>query len=205
MKNYDHVYLDTLVVKESLQDYASPRSKLTRMLDSRRLVHIRRGLYLAGADTPFSSKTLANMIAGPSYISFEYALAYYGFIPERAINITSAIYGANKHKSFDTPVGTFNYRRIPENVYYLAYRRLEEEGHPFLIATAEKALCDTLYQYRQVTSLRGLSKLLYEDLRIDKDKLESLNLDTVKALVPGYGKKVTSLFAAWLEKAQGNA
>lgn len=200
MKKYDQIYQDKLVVKESLQDYASPRSKLTRMLDEKQLLHIRRGLYLAGDDTPFSLKTLANIIAGPSYVSFESALAFYGFIPERVVNTTSAIYGKNKNKRFETPVGSFLYRHIPASVYCMAYRRLEEDGHPFLIATAEKAICDTLYQHRQVTTFSGLSQLIYEDLRVEMDSLKSLDLDLVRTLVVGYGKKVTTLFAAWLEK-----
>lgn len=200
MIRYDQVYQDKLVVQESLQEYASPRSKLTRLLDSKELLHIRRGLYLAGNETPFSLKTLANIIAGPSYVSFESALAFHGFIPERVVNITSAIYGKNKHKRFETPVGSFLYRHIPDAVYFMEYRRLEEEGHPFLIATAEKAICDTLYQHRQVTTYSRLSKLIYEDLRMEMDSLKTLDLDLIKALVPGYGKKVNSLFAAWLEK-----
>jgi len=205
MMKYDQVYLDKLVVNESLQDYASPRSKLTRMLNSGELLHIRRGLYLAGEESPFSVKTLANIIYGPSYISFEYVLAYYGFIPERTYNITSAVFGKNKHKRFDTPVGTFIYRHIPEAVYFLEYRRQEENGHPYLIATAEKAICDTLYQYRWVKSLKGIGKLIYEDLRIEKDKILSLDLDIINALAPGYGKKVTNLFATWLNREKNNA
>ena len=205
MNNYDQVYQDKLVVKETLQEYASPRSKLTRMFDSRQLLPIRRGLYLAGSETPFSLKTLANIVAGPSYVSFESALAYYGFIPERVLNITSAIYGKNKHKRFKTPVGTFLYRHIPEAVYFLEYRRLEEDGHPFLIATAEKAICDTLYQHRQTITLSGLSKLIYDDLRIEVDSVNSLDLDVIKALAPGYGKKVITRFAHWLEKEILNA
>ncbi len=205
MNKYDQIYLDKLFVKESLQEYASPRSKLTRMLNSGQLLHIRRGLYLSGSETPFSLKTLANIIAGPSYISFESALAYYGLIPERVINITSAIYGKNKHKSFKTPVGSFLYRHIPETVYYMEYRRLEEDGHPFLIATAEKAICDTLYQHRQITSLSGLSKLIYGDLRIEADSLMNLDLTVFKTLAPCYRKKVTNLFACWLEKEINNA
>lgn len=202
MKNYDYVYLDKLIVQEALQEYASPRSKLTRLLDAREFLHIRRGLFLTGSETEYSLKTLANIIAGPSYVSFESALAFHGLIPERVVNVTSAIYGKNKHKRFETPVGSFLYRHIPEAVYYMGYRRLQEDGHLFLIATVEKAILDTLYQHRHVTTLRGLSKLIYEDLRIDREGINGLDLETVKTLAPGYGKKVTALFAAWLAKEQ---
>ena len=205
MTRYDQVYLDKLVVNESLQGYASPKSKITRMLNSGELLHIRRGLYLAGENSTFSVKTLANIIYGPSYISFEYALAYHGFIPERTYNITSAVFGKNKNKHFETPVGTFIYRHIPEAVYFLDYRHKEENGHPYLIATAEKAICDTLYQYRQIKSLHSIGELVYEDLRIDKDKIASLDLDIITALAPGYGKKVTNLFVTWLKKVKEDA
>ncbi len=205
MANYDQTYLDKLIVQETLQEYASPRSKLTRMLNEGELLHIRRGLFLAGSEAGYSLKTLANIIAGPSYVSFESALAFHGLIPERVVNVTSAIYGKNKHKRFDTPVGSFLYSHIPAAVYFMEYRRLQEDGHPFLIATAEKAILDTLYQHRQVTTLKGLSKLIYGDLRIDRDSINSLDLKLVKTLAPGYGKKVTAQFAAWLAKEQVNA
>ena len=199
MVNYEEVYLDKLAVMESLQTYASPRSKLTRLLQAEELLHIRRGLYIP-AHMTYSLKTLANVIYGPSYISFEFALSHYGYIPERVVNITSATYGKNKHKRFDTPVGSFIYRSVPQAVYHMEMRRIEENGSPYLIATAEKAICDTLYQYRQVQSLKGLGALLFEDLRIDRSALKEIDPLVVLKLVPFYGKKVLRLFASLLGK-----
>ena len=199
MINYNEDYLDTLVVMESLKGYASPKSKLTRMLRDEELLRVRRGLFLPpGAN--YSVRTLANMIYGPSYISFEYALAYYGLIPERVVSVTSAAYGKNKHKRFDTPVATFTYRTIPEAVFPLAVRRIEQDQNPYLIATAEKALCDTLYLNRRVGSLDQLSELLYGDLRVDIGALSEFDVDVVSKLAPLYGKKVLKLFAGLLER-----
>ncbi len=87
----------------------------------------------------------------------------------------------------------------------MEYRRLEEDGHPFIIATAEMAICDTLYQHRQITTLSVLSKMIYEDLRVEAESLKSLDLEIIKALAPGYGKNVINLFARWLDKETYNA
>ena len=99
------MYKDHLTVMHDLGAYASPKAKLTRMLHSGELLQVKRGLFIEAGDTEWSAKTLAGMIYGPSYISFEYALAYYGLIPERADTVTSAIYNKNKNKIFHTPAG----------------------------------------------------------------------------------------------------
>ena len=46
-------------------------------------------------------EVLANLIYGPSYVSYEYALTYYGLIPERVFEVTSAT--TQKNKMFNTP------------------------------------------------------------------------------------------------------
>lgn len=199
MIKYDQPYLDNLKVKETLQTYSAPKSKLTRLFKDKTLLHVRRGLYLP-ADAAYSLKTLANMIYGPSYISFEYALASYGMIPERVVNITSAAYGKNKHKRFDTPLGTYLYRTVPTAVFHLEVRRLVDEGSPYLIATAEKAICDTLYVHRRVQSLKALKELLFEDLRFDRSAFRDLELSKITTLAPLYGKRILVQFSRLLEE-----
>ena len=103
----DITYLDTLYISDQLKEYASPKSKLTTMIQSGELIKIKRGLYIPGDRKGYSLKTLANKIYGPSYISFESALAFHGIIPERVVNITSAVYNKNKDKTFHTQVGTY--------------------------------------------------------------------------------------------------
>ena len=39
---------------------------------------------------PYDTISLANVLYAPSYVSFDYALSYYGMIPERVHEITSA-------------------------------------------------------------------------------------------------------------------
>ncbi len=50
---------------------------------------------------PYSREILANLIYGPSCISLEYALQYYGMIPERVEAVTSVTVG--RSRKFSTP------------------------------------------------------------------------------------------------------
>src|SRR3989344_3452385 len=52
-------------------------------------VKLRNGLYALKTDPPHELE-IANRIYGPSYVSFEYALAYYRLIPETVYTVTSA-------------------------------------------------------------------------------------------------------------------
>jgi hypothetical protein len=198
--DYSHpTYMDSLFVMDSLREYASPKAKLTHMVQSREIVRVRRGLYIKPGDTAVSLKTLANKIYGPSYISFEYALAYHGLIPERAITITSASLGKNKNKLFTTPLSVFSYQSVQPSVYPYGILRLEEHGSPFLIASKEKALCDLLANRGQVSTMRAFEALLDTDVRIDHDELMQLSREDIAFLAPRYRKKAVSLLLNYLQ------
>ena len=59
-------------------------------------------------DTPISTEILANLIYGPSSISLDYALYYYGLIPEHVRVVTSIT--PQRNKIFNTPIGQFTSR-----------------------------------------------------------------------------------------------
>lgn len=191
-------YLNYMGIMDTLKKYASPRSKLTTMIKKGELIKVRRGLYLPGNCTWYSTKTLANIIYGPSYVSFETALSYYGIIPERVHAITSACFNKNKNKQFETPVGIFLYRYTNPTVYPYGITRINENDESFLIATPEKAVCDMLSKIRGITSVKAITELLIDDLRMDHEAL--LNLDTyqVKFLAGVYRKKILDLLLKFL-------
>ena len=86
-----------MAVMASLTGYASPKSKLTTLIKSGELIRVKRNLYLPGNESDYSVMTLANIIYGHSYISFETALSYYNLIPETVYSIMSATYKKNKN------------------------------------------------------------------------------------------------------------
>ena len=191
-------YMDYVYLLEQVKDYQSPKAKITTMIKSGEIIRVRRGLYVPGRGKSYSLKTLANRIYGPSYISFEYALSYYNLIPEKVTTMTSASLAKNKRKEFRTPVGTFVYHSVAPGLYPYGVTRREEEGNPFLIATKEKALCDTMSKLKGLTGKSSLEELLYEDLRMEEEDILTLSLSDIEFLVPLYRKKLLADFLTYL-------
>lgn len=195
----DLPYFDYIYLMDSLKEYSSPKSKLTMMIKSGEVIRLRRGLFLAGGSAGYSIKTLANKIYGPSYISFEYALSYYNLIPETVETVTCASYNKNKNKRFDTPVGSFLYRSVTRAAYPYGVVRPEEGGNPFLIATKEKALCDTLSKIGGIANMKDLKYLLFDNLRLDREELFKSNMEDMAFLIPLYKKKILNMLLEYLK------
>src|SRR3990167_11055459 len=114
--------IDYTFVMDCLEDYRSPRAKLTGFLKKGDLIRVKKGLYLFGSDYrkgPYSPEILANKIYGPSYVSREYALAYYGLIPEHVTEVTSI--STKRNRSFDTPIGRVSYAHLPPKFYKVSF------------------------------------------------------------------------------------
>lgn len=63
------------------RQYKDPKHRIFNMSRKGEIISLKRGLYETDSTTP--GLVLANSLLGPSYLSFEYALSYYGLIPER--------------------------------------------------------------------------------------------------------------------------
>lgn len=189
-----------MTIMHELRDYASPKARLTRMIKSGDVIQVRRGIYLDARESKaYSVKSLAAVIYGPSYISFEYALAHYGLIPERAQAVTSATYGKNKNRHFSTPVGEFYYYYLPSAVFPYGVMLGSENDQGYLMATREKAFCDTLYKTRGVGSIKAIESLLFEDWRMEREAVLSLDRKDLNFLAPLYRRKIFRLLLQWLE------
>jgi hypothetical protein len=185
-------------VMGELSGYASPKARITRLLRAGKLIPLRRGLYLD--DMAVSHRAIAPVLYGPSYISFQYALAAFGLIPDRVTVITSASFNKNKDKVFRTPLGEFRYYYLPPVVYPYGITMEEDDGMSYLIASPEKALCDMVYKTPAVTTLAGMNALLLEDWRMDRDELLKLDRDFIQWIAPEYRRKSLRTLAAWLNR-----
>ena len=163
----------TAMLTEELDEYVNPTAKIHRLVDAGELVPIVRGLYETDGNVP--GYYLAQTIYGPSYLSFEFALAYYSLIPEAVYNFTSATFEKKKAKQYLTHFGTFTYRDVPSEAYPFGIVLHTENGYGFQIATPEKAICDELYKISPLKNRGELEHLLFEDLRIDQDEFSQLN------------------------------
>ena len=174
----------TAMILDELRRYASPADKLARMVRDGEYIQITKGLYETDRLTP--GYLLAGSIYGPSYLSFEFALGYYGMIPEAVYTFTSATFEKKKKKTFNTPFGTYTYRDVPSSVYSMGLEIIEEGSYAFIIASREKAICDQLYKMGPVTNYGELQNLIFVDLRIDEHELQKINLENLGILADQY-------------------
>jgi len=173
-----------------LREYARPRDKISDLLKKGVIIRVKKGLYVFGDEyrqRPYSREILANLIYGPSYISLDYALQYYGLIPERVEALTSVTTG--RSRKFFTPIGLFTYRMISLEAFRIGMDRVEiGDGRAFLMATREKALADKIQEVRGVgiKTEKELESYLEKDLRIDLAGLRDLKIRNLKAIASAY-------------------
>lgn len=192
--------IDSLYLLKKLENYSSPKTKISRMLQKNEILKIRRGLYIDKTERVYSIQAIANLLYGPSYISFEYALSYYGLIPEKTISVTSAVYNKNKRKTYKTDVGYFYYYCIPPAAYPYGIIIKQSENYYFLISTPEKALCDILYRCKNFSTTQQIEQFLFEDMRLDEDFIDKIESSEISNLSPLYNKKNIYLFDTYLQE-----
>jgi len=164
--------------------YANPQARVQAMVKRGELFPLKRGLFETDPAAP--GYTLANAIMGPSYLSFEYALAYHGLIPERVVTYTSAVFGRNKTAEFRNRFGVFTYRNIPTGVFPFYYTRELSKDRPYLIASPEKALCDRLSIAAPIRGLRDFREFLFDGMRIDEENFAELDFSKIRRIAPLY-------------------
>lgn len=190
--------LTTQMIKENLTKYSNKNTKLSREVKNGNLIKIINGLYETNANTP--GYLLASSIYGPSYISFEYALFLYGMIPEKVYVITCATFDKKKKKKYITPFGMYTYRDIPSQAYPEEIVLKEEENYFYQIASKEKALCDKLYTLKPLKNYLNLEKMLFDDLRIDKESFQNLDINIVEKLSNLYHSTNIKLLAKYMRR-----
>lgn len=198
IKRGENVIITNNVIKNKFNKYSNKDTKLSREVRNKKLFKIINGLYETNSNTP--GYLLAGSIYGPSYISFEYALSFYGLIPERVTTITSATFNKKKKKQYNTDFGFFTYRDVPLLVYPEEIILKEENGYSYQIATPEKALCDKLYIISPLNNYSNLENILFNDLRIDKEEFDKLDNNKIEILSKLYHSTNIELLARYIRR-----
>lgn len=191
LKTYD-------MIIDDLSSYANPKMKLQRQVHDGEYIPVKKELYETSAEVP--GHLLAACIYGPSYLSFDFALSWYGLIPERVSTFTSATFDKKKKKIYHTAFGVFTFRDVPRKVFPLGIREESEKGFFFQIASPEKALCDKLYSIKRLSNRRELIQVLEADLRIDTESLRELNVSDIDELSRLYRSNNVRLLAAYMRR-----
>lgn len=197
--------IDYPMLLSLLSQYARPRDKISEWLKSGDLIRVKKGLYVFGKDaavSPYSHEVLANLIYGPSAISLNYALAFYGLIPERVNTVTSITMKRNKY--FSTPVGEFTYQYLNPQKYPIGIElKMVTKNHSFLMASPEKALCDHISLTDKKIALLNwddVANYLLFDLRLDESILRTLKVNDLNKISSVYNDARLTLLAQFIKK-----
>lgn len=121
---------------------------------------VKKGLYvLTNAEKEINPAMLAEKIYAPSYLSLEWALNYYGIIPDIPGTYTSIT--SRKTMFYQTDFGNFSYRKI-KSEYFFGYVRQENMA----VATPEKALFDYFYLNKKKLEAK---EEFWKEMRIDEE------------------------------------
>ena len=193
--------IDYNYLKSFLSEYSNVRVKINDMLKKREIIRIKKGLYIPGElyrKDPVCRETLSNLIYGPSYISLQYALSFYGLIPEKTETVTAVT--NKRNKVFDTPVGRFSYRYIHPDLYSEGIELASlNEMHNILIASREKAVTDILYFSDKIKNVKELKEFLFENMRFEESEIKKLKINSIRRLAKIYRGNI-SILLRYLEK-----
>jgi predicted transcriptional regulator of viral defense system len=158
---------DYNILISTLGEYNFPRNKIRTMIKNGDILRVKKGFYVKSA-ADYHHFVVANMIYGPSYVSEDSALAYYGLIPEHVAATTSV--SLKRFKEFRTPIGDFIYTPASRTCYSFGIRRVELDAYrSFLIASPEKALFDRLLNVDGVDRPEYLEEYLFKNMRLAED------------------------------------
>lgn len=170
-------------------------AKAARIEKSSEIIRLRRDLYIVNPD--LSGKNIneflvANHIYGPSYVSCQSALRYYGLIPERVYEITSMT--TRLTKTYTNQIGRFSYVHCSDPYYKIGIRNQKEDGVSFYIASPEKALCDLMIftPHLNLRYRKEIKNYLEYDIRLEMSELKNFDLEILREC-RDIGRKKTML------------
>jgi hypothetical protein len=172
--------ISTQILLTLLRDYNRPYDKIMELVNQGDLIQLRKGLYMTTTSISTNRPEpflIANHLYGPSYISLDSALYYWGYIPERVFEITSVTSKIAKKAIVQNTV--FSFTHLPLTYYPLGIKSVRlTDKQTVLIASPEKCICDKVITTAGVNlrSKKQAMTFLVEDLRMEKDRLRELNL-----------------------------
>jgi len=175
---------------------------VNRAIKAKELLRFQRGLYMLNErfrDYPCHPFVLAQALAPGSYISFETALAYHGWIPE-AVFTTASVVSGRKFRQFEHKkmgILSFHPLAIHRKYFLELVNRYQINGQTMMVAEPCRALMD-LVCLRKL-SWEGVDWLL-EGLRIDRELLAAITNNDIKILELVYKQKRVKSYLSYLSR-----
>jgi predicted transcriptional regulator of viral defense system len=187
-------------LSDALRDYANIRTKIGRLIRTGEIIRIKKGLYTFPEylrRSPLNPCVVANILYGHSYVSCDYALSYYGMIPENVELICSMTTG--RSRSFATPVGNYCYYQHNAGEYSIGIELVKDSHGDFLIASREKAVYDKVITDKRFDG-SDVANYLFDDLRLDEEMIAALNHQLLMDLRQFSRGRMTKLLDFLLEQ-----
>lgn len=164
---------------------------VNRALKSGELLQLQRGLYVLAdryRDKSCHPFALAQALVPGSYISFETALSYHGWIPEKVFTIASVVPGrkSRRYEKAGLGVCTFHPLALEKSCFLELVHRHRLDGQSMLVAKPCRALMD-LVCFRKIC-WQGMA-WFSKSLRIDIDVLQSSSKQDINTLEKVYKHK----------------
>jgi len=177
--------------------YKKVNDKIVWLKNKDILVPLKNGYYLyksLSSDTLISKEIISNVLLGPSYVSLDYALWFYGLIPESVYEITAI--SIKRTKNFRNIYGLFSYKHMDKRLFNLGLEIKNSQSGNFLIASKGKAICDKIYFTKNIDirSKKAMLEFLEDDLRVDIEELKDCNANILKQYLQiSKSKKIETL------------
>lgn len=180
LKQLGIIPVDYALLSSIFNGYRYPRNKIANLEKEGKLIRLKRSLYVVSPDLSgklLSTELIANHIYGPSYISMESALRYYGLIPESVHMVRSMT--TKRSRLFENSISKFDYINCSEEYYPIGINQKIYDDYSFLIATPEKALCDLIAYTPGVRPrfINAMLKYLEEDMRLNMEAFYRMDVN----------------------------
>lgn len=208
----EHGLADRVILDSQLERLVSGSRQrrhhlVNRAMKSGELLRLCRGAYVLNStfrDHPAHPFALAQAFIPGSYVSFETALAFHGWIPE-AVRAVACVTPGRKSAAYEHPVlGSFHFYplAIGSGCFLELVERRQSEKQAMLIAKPVRALLD-LVCLRKI-EWQGMGWLM-EGMRIDHDRLRTINHADIQTLDRTYKQSRVKRFLKSLALELGNA
>ena len=157
------------------------------------IIRLKKGLYVVAphiSRTELSDFLIANHLYGPSYISAESALRWYGLIPESVYETISVTSG--NARTYSNKTGSYRYIHASPTYCAVGVTMRQEANASFMIATPEKALCDKIIftPYLNLRYREETLRFLEEDLRLDMEQFYKMDTELLRQCAEVSRKKI---------------
>lgn len=198
---------DDSVVRNLFGDVSDGARKLLihRAVDHREVLSLKPGLYCLAPEYRKSHPhpfVVAALLHSPSHISLESALFHHALIPEAVFTVSSVT--LHRSRSFETPLGTFTFYRVPSNHPRAGVRaeKLDTDAWAF-VASPLRAVADLVYLRKEVSWSHDGLRFLTDSMRIEEGDLRAVPIDDFEEIHDSIRNRRTQRYLMGLRKELG--